>query len=55
MDHPERLVGALQFLELQLATYEQQHLQQKGINLVSCTTSTGYNQKLHDQLCYQIS
>lgn len=31
MDHPERLAGALQYLELQLATYEQQHLQQKGL------------------------
>lgn len=49
MDHPERLVGALQYLELQLAVYEQQHLQQKDVESGSssqfnmcCNTFTGY-------------
>ena len=49
MDHPERLVGALQYLGLQLAVYEQQHLQQKDVESRSssqfnmcCNTSTGY-------------
>jgi len=47
VDHPERLAGALQYLELQLAVYEQQHLQQKDVESRSssqfnmcCNTST---------------